>query len=206
MRIAYQGEPGAFSEAAARRIVADAQLVAVPDLRGGVRVGRERAGRLRHRADRELDRRQHPSQLRPAGDAPAADRRGGRAAGRSSAARASGRDARAAAARLFASAGAGAVRAVSSHADRRRDRRHLRHGRQREDGGRRAARGRRRNRVGPRRRGVRPDGAGFVDSGLRRQHHALSRHRPPADQRHRARQDVDRVLRCRTSPARCSRR
>src|SRR5499426_3298936 len=28
MRIAYQGEPGAFSEAAARRIVADAQLIA----------------------------------------------------------------------------------------------------------------------------------------------------------------------------------
>ena len=41
------------------------------------------------------------------------------------------------------------------------------------------ARGRRGDRLGPGRRGVRPDVARLVDSGLRRQHHALPRHRPP---------------------------
>ena len=72
---------------------------------------------LRRPADRELDRRQHPPQLRPAARAHAADRRRGRAAGHPPPAGAAGRDARRPAARLLASAGAGAVRAVPAHAD-----------------------------------------------------------------------------------------
>ena len=66
--------------------------------------------------------------------------------------------------------------------------------------------GRRRDRVGARRRGVRPDAARLGDPGFRRQHHALPGHRPPADSATRARQDHDRLLAARTSRARSSRR
>ena len=65
VKIAYQGEPGAFSEAAARRIAPDAQLMpckSFEDVFAAVEAGR----RVRRPADRELDRRQHPPQLRPA--------------------------------------------------------------------------------------------------------------------------------------------
>ncbi len=139
MSIAYQGEPGAFSEAAARRISPDAQLVACrtfEEVFAAVEAGSADYG---VRADRELDRRQHPSQLRPAGRARPADRRRGRAAGRPPSAGAAGRHDGAAAPRLLAPAGAGPVRAVSAHAERRRDHRDLRHRRQRQDGRRRAA-------------------------------------------------------------------
>ena len=136
--IAYQGEPGAFSEAAARRVDAG-------------RAARRRAGASKKSSTPST--RDRPatgscrSRTRSAGsihrnydlllDARAADRRRGRAAGRASAAGAARRDARAAAARVFASPGARAVRAVPAHAERRRDHCDLRHGGQREDGGRR---------------------------------------------------------------------
>ena len=48
---------------------------AVQELRRGVRRRRRRARGLRRAADRELDRRQHPPQLRPAARARPADRR-----------------------------------------------------------------------------------------------------------------------------------
>ena len=83
--------------------------------------------------DRELDRRQHPSQLRPAGRARPADRRRSRAAGGPPPARAARARARRRAAHLFAPAGAGPVRAVPPDADGRRVDRHLRHRRQRQD-------------------------------------------------------------------------
>ena len=112
---------------------------------------------LRRRADRELDRRQHPPQLRPAARARAADRRRGRAAGRPPSAGAAGHDARRPAPRLLAPAGAGAVRAVPAHADAA--------SRSSPPTTRPAARrwsptqrldGRRGDRLGARRRGVRP--------------------------------------------------
>ena len=66
MKIAYQGEPGAFSEAAARRVEPDAQLIpcrSFEEVFDAVQAG---TSALRRPADRELDRRQHPPQLRPA--------------------------------------------------------------------------------------------------------------------------------------------
>ncbi len=145
MKIAYQGEPGAFSEAAARRVEPDAQLLPCEELRGGVRRASPPSpatwgvlpfensigGSIHRNYDLLLEPR-------------AADRRRGRAAGRAPSAGAARRDARRAAARLLAPAGAGAVRALPAHADQRRHHRHLRHRRQREDGGRRRAEGRRR--------------------------------------------------------------
>ena len=207
VRIAYQGEPGAFSEAASRQVAADAELVpckSFEDVFAAVDGG---DGRLRRAADRELDRRQHPPQLRPAARARPADRRRGRGAGRPPPAGAAGRDAGAGAADLLASAGAGAVRSVSADADGRRDHRDLRHGRQRQD---------------DRRPSGSTDAAAIasaragevfglvplqvVDSGLRAQHDALPGRRPPSAVERAARQDDASCSRCRTSRARCSRR
>ena len=111
-----------------------------------------------------------------------------------------------AAADLLASAGAGAVRAVSADADRRRDRRHLRHGRQREARGGRPAHGCGGDRFGAGGRSVRPRAARLRHPGLRRQHHALHRRRPAADRRGGRRQDVDRLLAAQRARARSSRR
>jgi prephenate dehydratase len=137
MRIAYQGEPGAFSEAAARRVDPDAQLVpcrSFDEVFDAVQAGTSAYGVLPiensiggsiHRnydllvertlpivGEVELPVIHHLLAL-------------------------PGRDPRRTAARLFASAGARAVRAVPPHADQRRDHRHLRHRRQRQDGRRR---------------------------------------------------------------------
>ena len=140
MRIAYQGEPGAFSEAAARRVDADAQLVpcrSFEEVFDTVEAGTAAYGVLPiensiggsiHRnydlllehelpivAEVELPVVHHLLALPGATlDGPAA--------------------------RVFASAGAGAVRALSAHAEQRRDHRDLRHRRQRQDGGRQRAR------------------------------------------------------------------
>ena len=62
------------------------------------------------------------------------------------------------------------------------------------------------DRVGARRRDVRPRAARLVHSGLRRQHHALHRHRPPAADRMRVPTRRRSCSRCRTSRGRCSRR
>ena len=94
MKIAYQGEPGAFSEAASRLGQRGRDARAVQELRGCVRRRRAGTGVMRRAADRELDRRQHSPQLRPADRKPPADRRRGRSAGRASPAGAAGRDAR----------------------------------------------------------------------------------------------------------------
>ena len=75
-----QGEPGAYSEAAALRFSDHADLIAVRSLRRRVHGRRDGPGHARDPAGRELDRRQHPSQLRPAARARPADRRRGRAA------------------------------------------------------------------------------------------------------------------------------
>ena len=206
MKIAYQGEPGAFSEAASRLVSADATLVPCKSFEDVFAAGRAGAGAVRRAADRELDWRQHPPQLRPADGEPPADRRRGGSAGRPSPAGAAGRVDGRHQARLFASAGAGAVRALSADADRRRDHRDLRHGGQREDGGRRQADRHGGDRVGARRRDLRPRAARVVDSGLQRQHHAVHRHRPRARSPTRRPTRRRSCFRCRTSRARCSRR
>ena len=77
MRIAFQGEPGAYSEAAALRFSRSRRPAALRVVRRRVRRRRDRQGHARHPAGRELDRRQHPSQLRPAARARPADRRRG---------------------------------------------------------------------------------------------------------------------------------
>ena len=117
-----------------------------------------------------------------------------------------GRDARRPAARLLASAGAGAVRALSAHADRRRDHRHLRHRRQRQDGRRRGLKDAARDRLGARRRGVRPASRSpssvqdFDDNITRFLVIGRRRCRTASPTRPRS------CSRCRTSRARCSRR
>ena len=81
MRIAFQGAPGAYSEMAAQRAWPGVETVPVRAVRGRVRRGGRGTDVARPAADRELDRRQHPPQLRPAARARSADRRRDRAAG-----------------------------------------------------------------------------------------------------------------------------
>ena len=66
MRIAYQGEPGAYSEAAALLFGAADGDAAVQDVRRRLRGRRAQAGDARRRAAGELHRRHHSPQLRPA--------------------------------------------------------------------------------------------------------------------------------------------
>ena len=74
-------------------------------------------GGARHRADRELDRRVDPPQLRPARRSRAVDRRRGAGAGGPQPAGAAGRPTRGRAARAVASAGAGPVRRIPADAE-----------------------------------------------------------------------------------------
>ena len=194
MKIAYQGEPGAFSEAASRLVSADATLVpckSFEEVFAAVEQGPAQYGVLP--IENSIGGSIHRNyDLLMENHLPIVGR--GRSAGRASSAGASGRGADGDQARLLASAGAGAVRTVSADAVRGRDHRDLRHGRQREDGGRRQADRHGGDRVGARRRDLRPHAARVVHSGFQRQHHALHRHRPASAVGRRARQDDDRVL------------
>ena len=124
---------------------------AVQELRRRVRDRRAGAGVVRRAADRELDRREHPPQLRPADGEPPADRRRSGSARRPSSARVAGRRTPDDQARLFTSPGPGAVRAVPADVVRRGDHRDVRHGGERQDGVGREAHRHRGDRVGPRR-------------------------------------------------------
>ena len=75
MKIAYQGEPGAFSEAASRLVSADAALVPCKSFEDVFAAVEQGPAAVRRAADRELDRREHSPQLRPADGEPPADRR-----------------------------------------------------------------------------------------------------------------------------------
>ena len=173
MRIAYQGEPGAYSEAAALRFSPQRRDAAVRELRGCLRRCRQRQDDARDSADRELDRRKHPSQLRPVARARAAGGRRGAAAGFAQSARVSRNEAGGHQEGVLASPGTRAVRGLSVEPEGRRDRGDVRHGRQREDDSRQAAEGRRRHRVGARGGGLRPAVARRRHSGFQREHHAV---------------------------------
>ena len=67
MRVAYQGEPGAFSEAAVLRLLPDAEPRPFPTFEEVFDAVHDRSREPRRRADRELHRRVDPPQLRPAG-------------------------------------------------------------------------------------------------------------------------------------------
>ena len=196
MRIAYQGEPGAFSEAAARRVAPDAQLLACRSFEEAfaaveaarpttavVPIENSIGGSIHRNYDLLLE---HELPIVGEVELPVVHHL----------LALPGATLERLTARLLASAGAGAVRAVPADADRRRDRRHLRH-----------------RPAAPRwwptssstdAAAIASARAGEVfgltplavgDPGLRRQHHALPRHRPRGRCRDSvARQDVDRVL------------
>ena len=150
------------------------------ELRGRVCDGRTWASRLRRAADRKFDWWQHSPQLRSADREPPPDRRGSGSAGGALLAGAS-RDVDGGHQEdLLSPAGAGAVRAVSADVEWCRNRRDLRHGRERQDGCRWKARRHGSDRLRPRRRDLRSGPARLVHPGFRRQHHPLHRHRPPA--------------------------
>ena len=70
VRLAYQGEPGAYSEAAARDLRRPgAETLPCKSFDDVFEAVAEAAGHARRAAARELDRRHHPPQLRPAGRA-----------------------------------------------------------------------------------------------------------------------------------------
>ena len=195
MKIAYQGEPGAFSEAAARRVGADAALVPCrsfeevfaaveqgPAQYGVLPIENSIGGSIHRNYDLLLE---HQLPIVGEVELPVVHHL----------LALPGRDARRPAARLLASAGAGAVRAVPADADRRRDHRDLRHGRQREDGGRRQAR--RTPRRSRRRAPARCSASSPLASSIQDFDDNITRFlvigRRPL-QRRVARQDVDRVL------------
>ena len=78
MRTAYQGEPGAYSEAAAAEFHPGADLMPCPSFEAVFDAVSVRRRDRRRASRREHDRRQHPPQLRPARRARPADRRRGR--------------------------------------------------------------------------------------------------------------------------------
>ena len=168
MRIAYQGEPGAYSEAAALVFAPGAEAVpcrsfdevfaAVSEgrvTRGIVPMENSIGGSIHRNYDLLVE---HELPIVGEVELPVDHCLLARAGTRS---RMSGR--------LFASAGAGAVRALPRTDDRRRDRRCLRHRRRRQDGG----------GGGPRRRGRRRVAA--RGGGVRARHRSKSRSRtsPP---------------------------
>ena len=195
MKIAYQGEPGAFSEAAGRRLAPDAELLpcrSFEDVFASVRDGRPSYGIVPiensiggsiHR-NYDLLRRARAADRRPRSSC-----RSSTSCWRCPARRIerlrrvySHPQALAQCERFLRTLNgveiiatydtAGSAKMVADEQPR----------------------GRRGDRVGPGRRGVRPDGARLVDSGLRRQHHALPRHRPPAASRRACPTRLDRLL------------
>ena len=183
VKVAYQGEPGAYSEQAVLSLFPSAEPLPCDTVRlvfsrvtsGEADVGRcacgELAGRLRERDLRS-----------PVAQQPGEGVRRGRRSGGSRPARREGRPPRGHPPRLFPLAGAGAERGVPRVAARR-DASRSRHGRGRSDD-RRARRpgggGGREHRGGKQ---VRPEGAGRADPDLPRQLHEVRRHR---DRRSRA--------------------
>ena len=114
MLIAFQGEPGAYSEAAALTYSPGTQVLPCPSFEDVFAAVNDGPRDARHPADGELHRRQHPPQLRPAHRARAADHRRGRAARGPLPAGPARDPGRGRPRRLLASAGAGAVeRALS---------------------------------------------------------------------------------------------
>ena len=113
MQVAYQGEPGAYSERAVRSLFPEAEPL--PCEIGAPRLlpGDERRGRSRRRAARELPGRLGQRDVRPAAaHQPAAHRRRGDGARRPRAARCARRPTRAGALGALALAGARPVRGV----------------------------------------------------------------------------------------------
>ena len=206
MRIAYQGEPGAFSEAAARQI--NRRRPAVPcrafedvfdAVKGGpagygvLPIENSIGGSIHRNFDLLLE---HDLPIVGEVELPVVHHLLALPGTTMEQVR-----------RIYSHpAGAGAVRPVPAHADGRRDHRDLRHRGQRQADRRRQDGRCGGDRVGARRRSVRADAAQVVDSGLRAQHHAVPRHRPPPAVRDAARQDDDRVHAGATSRARSSRR
>ena len=133
MRIAYQGEPGAFSEAAARQLDAAAEprpCRSFEDVFAAVDSGAADYGVLP--IENSIGGSIHRNfDLLQQNDLPIVGEVEVPVVHHLLAL--PGTHARAGAADLLASAGAGAVRAVPADADRRRDHRHLRHRRQRQD-------------------------------------------------------------------------
>ncbi len=175
MRIAFQGETGAFGEAAAERV--DARGAAHRVSRHSTASSKPSSAVLRHTAsaDRELDRRHDSPDLRSAARARALDRRGGGGSRRAPSPRSARIDDRGAPAHLLAPAGARAVRALPADADRRRDRGGRQHGELREAGCRGGAARHRGHCVGACRRRLRPRRAGLGHSGFQRERDALHR-------------------------------
>ena len=207
VRVAYQGEPGAFSEAAVMRLLPDADPRPYPTFDEVFDAVHERCGEPRRRPDREFDRRLDPSQLRPAGRTRTVDRRRGpgaggaqpaRAAGRASSPRCGGccrtrrrwRSARASCGRLDG------VEAIATY-DTAGSAKMVRDEQRRDTAA-----------IASERAGMLfgLDALRAGRAGFRRQHHALPRDRPPARAaRHRPTRRRS-CSRCGASRARCSRR
>ena len=120
MIMAYQGEPGAYSEGRRCSSAGPAtETLPCKTFDDVFEAVAEEAGDARRGAARELDRRHDPPQLRPAARARPVDHRRGGARRRPLPAGAAGHDARRREGRLLASAGAGAVRALSEGPRRR---------------------------------------------------------------------------------------
>ena len=178
VRVAYQGEPGAFSEAAVLRLLPDAEPRPFPtfdevfdavhagDVALGVVPIENSIGGSIHRNYDLLVEARPGHRRRSAG------------AGRAQPAGAAGRPARGRAARPVASAGAGAVRRLSADAEGRRGDRHLRHRGQRQDGARRRTTRHGGDRVGARGQLFGLEALQARRRGLQGQHHAVPRGRP----------------------------
>ena len=159
-KIAYQGEPGAFSEAASRQVDADAPSCC-PASASRTSSTRSRAARPITACCRSRTRSAAASTATSTCCSSTSCRSSARSSCRSCTTcwRCRARRCEQVRRDLLAPAGAGAVRSVPADADRRRDHRDLRHGRQRQDDRRRAHDRRRRDRVGAGRRGLRAGAA-----------------------------------------------
>ena len=209
MVVAFQGEPGAYSEAAAQRFARRRRRAALSELRRRVRAPSRAArprfgvlpiensigGTIHRNYDLLLE---HDLQIVGEVELPVVH----------SLIALPGHDDRRDQDDLLASAGAGPVRAVPAQPARRRSRRHLRHGRQRQadqaTGNSRTPAAIASERAAA---GVRTRVARVGHPGFRRQHHPLPRGRPRAPPRRRRRPTRRRwCSRWPTKPGRSSRR